>query len=161
MLDPPDLPGSLRKQTWTKNCYFPKPKSKSGHKKDSDRFRASCRRRASLGLRFISFLSGLTQDPPRSRIFVFLVKYFIWFYYPGLASCPPHYAVTSEKNENDDYSRKGAYHINHRHRLSIEHQYNEQCALSDDCSLKRGHYSVAGVFPRRWRWFMWYAPLRE
>ena len=115
MLDPPDLPHNLRKPE--KNCYFLKPDSKSGHKKDSDRFRASCRRRASLGLRFISFLSGLTRDPPRSRIFVFLVKYFIWFYYPGLASCPPHYAVTSEKNENDDNSRKGAYHINYRHRL--------------------------------------------
>ena len=104
-------------QNRTKNCYFPKLNSKSGRKKVSGRFPASCRRRASLGLRFISFLSGLTRDPPRSRIFVFLVKYFIWFYYPGLASCPPHYAVTSEKNENDDYSRKGAYHINHRHRL--------------------------------------------
>ena len=108
---------------------------KSGRKKESGRFRASCRR-------FISFLYGLTRDPPRSRISVFLVKYFIWFYYPGLASCPPHYAVTSEKNENDDYSRQGAYHINYRHRLgNTPATNNGHVSENNDHLVHSAHYT--------------------
>ena len=98
-------------------------------------FGASCRR-------FISFLYGLTRDPPRSRISVFLVKYFIWFYYPGLASCPPHYAVTSEKNENDDYSRQGAYHINYRHRLgNTPATNNGHVSENNDHLVHSAHYT--------------------
>ena len=59
------------------------------------------------------------DHPEKFHQIVNFVRTFSLFYYPRLSSSPAQNAVTSQGDENYDYSGKCAYHVNYGRRCGI------------------------------------------